>query len=178
MPNIREGLWESTVDTDGSGKLQKIKQCFGDHESVKSLFEQNKKMMQGTCGTMNVVATGNKYTSNVSCDLGISKLSIKSVVQGDFQKEYTVTSHTSFNPPMMGQKGNVTTAKASYLGDCPSGIKPGDVVMADGKKINMNEMAEKSAEFSKQNKEALDSIKDIDPKMMQQMQEMMKSMGK
>jgi hypothetical protein len=38
---------------------------------------------------------------------------------------------------MTGKSESVTIIDESYLGSCPPDMKPGDVVMADGKKMNI-----------------------------------------
>jgi hypothetical protein len=51
---------------------------------------------------------------------------------------YTYQGDTASHTEMHtndGKSETVTTMDAKYLGSCPAGMKPGDAVMPDGKKI-------------------------------------------
>ena len=65
-----------------------------------------------------------------------SSHNVGSSFTGNFDTQYSSKTVTSFDPPMMGQSGSTSNAKANRLGDCPAGMKPGDVEMANGKTFN------------------------------------------
>ena len=85
---------------------------------------------------------GNKYVGHSICQMGPSKLETKSVTAGDFEKEYTMTSDSTFTPPMSGVGNTKTTMVAKWVGPCKSDQKPGDMIV-NGQKINLLNMGKK-----------------------------------
>jgi hypothetical protein len=61
------------------------------------------------------------------------------VITGNFDSAYTmtITSHDDF-----ASAGRTMTLSAKWLGPCPADQKPGDMIMADGRKINILEARE------------------------------------
>ena len=47
---------------------------------------------------------------------------------------------------MMGKATDTITTTAKYVGPCESGMRPGDVVMSDGTKMNIGDAQKKFAE--------------------------------
>lgn len=189
MPNIRPGMWESTMEIpeEGGTKPQKMtaKQCFGDKESLTDLFTKAQKSMQGQCGEMKFTSSGSTYMSTVTCDLGISKLTLKTKASGDFKTQYSFESDTSFNPPFLGQTNHHSTGSARYLGPCEPGTKAGDVITEDGKKININDIGKmpkiseaQRKEIANQQAKIGEMLKNIDPKQLEQMQKLMQQGAK
>ena len=59
-------------------------------------------------------------------------------------------------------------------------MKPGDMIMADGKKMNLQDMAQKTQGMANapQMKDTMQKLKGMDPQQLQQMQNMMQEMMK
>lgn len=178
FPQIKEGLWENVIEE--GGKIDKVKQCFGSAQSIKDLFEQSKKMVSGMCGEIKLTGSGSHYSSTVNCDLGITKLSVTSEASGDFSSQYKFSSKSTMTPPMMGNAGSISTGTATYIGPCGPDMKPGDVIMADGKKMNFQDMAQKTQGMANapHMKDTMQKLKGMDPQQLQQMQKMMQEMMK
>ena len=79
---------------------------------------------------------GNKYLSHSICQMGGSKLESKSVTTGDYEKQYSMTSESTFTPPMAGVQGTKTTMVAKWTGACKAGQKPGDMIV-NGQTMNL-----------------------------------------
>ena len=164
LPVIKSGLWE-TVMSDG-GKSSATTHCVGDQASLKEALETTKSMMQGMCEQSEITKSGQSYISKFSCNMGVAKLEVASLVTGDFNSEYTVEVKSTINPPLMGNSGSSSTGKAKYQGACPADMKPGDMIV-DGKKMNANQISEQMK--SQLNK--------VDMNQMQQMQKQLQQMG-
>jgi len=66
-----------------------------------------------------------------------------SVTTGDFNSAYTTktTTKQEGGPAMPGMGGNnATTIEARWTGPCEPGQRPGDIIMANGMKVNFNDM--------------------------------------
>jgi len=71
------------------------------------------------------------YVEESHCSKGPNAGSVTKIIytyQGD------TASHTEMHMNA-GKSETVMTMDAEYLGSCPAGMKPGDAVMAEGKKI-------------------------------------------
>jgi hypothetical protein len=76
------------------------------------------------------------WTSTATCTFGEGiKRSSRTVVVGDFDSKYTVTMHSPPDGPA------TMTMTAVRVGDCKVGMRGGDVVMSNGMKMNMNDIA-------------------------------------
>ena len=144
MPTRKAGLWQITTSgTTGSTKNpeQVMQQCV-DTASDKTLQKMGSSMMNGMkCEKNDNKKDGNKFIGHSICQMGPSKLETKSVTSGDFEKEYTMTSDATFNPPMAGVGSSKTTMVAKWVGPCKSDQKPGDVIV-NGQKINLLNMGQ------------------------------------
>jgi hypothetical protein len=47
---------------------------------------------------------------------------------------------SSYDPPMQGMPSGNTVINAKWTGACPAGKQPGDVMLPDGRKVNMRTM--------------------------------------
>ena len=79
------------------------------------------------------------------CTVAGSQITSKAVFGGDFEKSYRGDVHASYNPPLGGMSNSDMTFTATYLGACKSGQSPGDIIMSNGMKMNILQMA-KTAE--------------------------------
>jgi hypothetical protein len=64
-------------------------------------------------------------------------------IQGD--SSYKTVINTTYDPPFMGMKDTTTTVEAKWAGPCRDGLQPGDVVMPDGRKMNMKNLPSRPA---------------------------------
>lgn len=167
LPPMKAGLWE-TVMTEG-GRSTTTKHCMGDQASIREVLETTKSLMQGMCEQSEITKSGDSYISKFNCNMGVTKLEVASVITGDFNSEYTVTTKSTMNPPLMGNSGSSSSGTSKYQGACPSDMKPGDIIMDNGKKMNTMEMSQKMK--SQLDKIDMNKLQQLQ-KQMQQMQQM------
>jgi hypothetical protein len=74
-------------------------------------------------------------TIDSTCTLGGKTLTSHAVVIGSFDSAYTMTV-TSQTEGSLGVSRTVTMA-AKWIGPCAADQKPGDMIMANGTKINI-----------------------------------------
>lgn len=96
---------------------------------------------QGACPKNEVSKDGASYVIDTECTLNGSKMVGKSVFSGDFSAKYTGKISVKYDPPMMGIKESETLMEATYVGPCKADQKPGDMIMGNGMKVNMFDMA-------------------------------------
>ena len=68
-----------------------------------------------------------------------SKITSHGVMTWTGDTAYHMESKSHWDPPMMGKADNTTTQDGQWTGACPAGMKPGDMVMPGGMKMNILE---------------------------------------
>jgi hypothetical protein len=131
-PPMKDGLWETHSVLTQAGKSvsdMSIKMCQSkDHtQTTQSLAEEMRK--RNECTSTVSQRSGNTIEEETRCAKGPNAGLVIKVV-------YSHVGDTAAHIEMHQQKGggeNLTVMDMKYLGSCPAGMKPGDVVMPDGK---------------------------------------------
>ena len=145
MPARKPGLWELKMDFVGRKiPAQVMKQCV-DAASDKLMNSNFGGQAQEACAKQEVVKSGTGMTVDSVCTFGDATTTTHAVVSGSFDDAYTVdvTSTREGGRPMPGMAaGGAThmTIGAKWLGPCEAGQKPGDIIMANGMKLNVLDM--------------------------------------
>jgi len=134
LPPTKEGLWETHSTQTQQGKTvfdKSVKMCQS-NETTKSMQSNREELRKKNECTSNVTQPStNMYVEQSRCAKGPNAGSVTKVVytyQGD------AASHTEMHMNV-GKSETVMIIDAKYLGSCPAGMKPGDLIM-DGKIIS------------------------------------------
>lgn len=137
MPSRKPGLWKQTVSTAGMTQTSTI--CLD--KAVESKLAvwgagASKDMCKQTA--MAPIAGGWTFTS--ACDMGTGgKTTTQGKVTGDFDTSYKVEASSVTEgagaPQMNGE--HKMLMEATWQGPCPADMKPGDMALPNGMKINM-----------------------------------------
>jgi hypothetical protein len=144
-PTRRAGLWEQTMTHDGAplGIVGRVRLCV-DRASEAKLSLFGGKMSRGACPRQSVVrGAGGGYAFTSTCDMGQAGVTTSSgTLNGDLGTRYRVHAQSdttgSSVPAMNGR--HVTDIDATWLGPCPADMKPGDMVMGNGMRINASKL--------------------------------------
>ena len=146
QPPVRKaGLWEQTMIYDGApmGIVGRMRVCIDATSEAKlSLF--GGRMGKSACRQRSVVrGLDGAYTFTSTCDMGQAGMTTSTgTLSGDLSSRYHVHAQSdttgSSLAPMNGR--HVTDIDATYLGPCPAGVNPGDMVMGNGMKINAGKL--------------------------------------
>jgi hypothetical protein len=145
MPARKPGLWELKMDFVGRKiPAQVMKQCI-DAASDKLMNSNFGGSAQEACAKQDVVKSGDTMTVDSVCKFSEATTTTHAVVTGSFDSAYTVdvTSTREGGPPMPGMAAGGAshmTIAAKWLGACEAGQKPGDIIMANGMKMNVLDM--------------------------------------
>lgn len=133
-PPTKEGLWETHGTHTQEGKTvsdRPVKMCQS-HETTKSMQARGEEMRkQNGCTSQVTQPSPNTFVEETRCAKGPSAGSVTKVVytnQGD------TASHTEMHMTV-GTTETTVIIDAKYLGSCPASMKPGDLMMGDGKVI-------------------------------------------
>lgn len=136
LPPLKEGLWEShtIMVIQGAKHESGLKVC-RTHQSDKTVKAQSKATGENLrkarqCTDTITQQSASSYSSESHCakDGSVTKTMVTLV--GD--TSYHLEMHRKDN-----QSESATTIDDKYVGSCPADMKPGDALMADGKKFNL-----------------------------------------
>jgi Protein of unknown function (DUF3617) len=133
LPSRKAGLWEIKTSSDNAKMPgQTIKQCI---DAATDRAMQSGAYMQNACPKRDVQRSGNTITIDSTCTIRGKTTNAHSVITGSFDSAYTMTVTSEGE----GAKTTMTMA-AKWLGPCTGDQKPGDMIMANGTKINIIDM--------------------------------------
>ena len=141
MPTRKEGLWKQTVSTAGMKQVSSI--CI-DKAVESKLQVWGGGMAKSVCQETAITPAAGGWSFSSTCDMGTGgKTTSHGTVTGDFNSAYSVESESTTEgaaaPQMNGPHKMSLTAE--YQGPCPADMKPGDMTLGNGMKINMLDMA-------------------------------------
>ena len=132
-PKLKEGLWEVHVQSDEKPTPKKTdityKLC-RDHAYDKTA-DAVLKNLPG-CTTVIKDVGGGKFSSASNCIVngttvvssGFTTFTDKTSTHSETQAKYL--------PPFNGKTEETMIQDQRYIGECPTGVKPGDTINADG----------------------------------------------
>jgi hypothetical protein len=133
-PPTKEGLWETHSIQAQQGKTvsdRSVKMCQS-RELTRSMQSSGDELRRkNECTSSVTKPSPNTYVEESRCAKGRNAGSVTKVVytyQGD------TASHTEMHMNV-GKSETVMVMDAKYLGSCPAGMKPGDLII-DGKMIS------------------------------------------
>jgi len=134
-PPTKEGLWETHSTRTQEGKIvsdTSVKMCQS-HELTKSFQSQAEQLRKNNECTSNVTQPSpDTYIEESRCAKGPNAGSVTKVV---YTRQGDTASHTEMHMNV-GKSESVMIMDAKYLSSCPAGMKPGDLIMSDGKIIS------------------------------------------
>jgi hypothetical protein len=133
-PPMKDGLWETHSTQTQQGKTvfdTSIKMCQA-KELTKLMQSSGEELRKkNKCTSAVTQPSPNTYVEESRCAEGPNAGSVTKIT-------YTFQDDTASHMEMHineGKSETVMITDSKYLGSCPAGMKPGDAVMADGKKI-------------------------------------------
>ncbi|BEP39896.1 DUF3617 domain-containing protein [Variovorax sp. V15] len=144
FPARKPGLWEIRTG-DGSGGKDAaaghtMQQCI-DAASDKALRDMGQGMGKDLCSKQELSSDGGKLVMDSVCKIGNTVATSHAVMSGDFGTAYRMESKSSYSPPLMGRAEGHSVMEAKWIGPCKADQKPGDMVMPNGMKMNVLDMA-------------------------------------
>jgi hypothetical protein len=140
-PVIKDGLWSihtvNTITSAGNAVPKTtevtLSRCQDKGTPLQIPGNPPKK---AECKVISKGSNGNTRFFDMQCtQKGLTTRVKETVTMKGENESHTITDST-FDPPMKGVSGMKLEADWKYLGACPAGVKPGDVVGPNGKVIN------------------------------------------
>ena len=149
MPARKAGLWEIKIAIEGRGAaMPSIQHCI-DAATDKLMNTMGANARAESCSKKDVRVSGNTVTVDSVCEIGNGATAVShAVVTGDFNSSYVVKVNSKRNggPTVPGAPAESNmTIEAKWLGPCKADQRPGDMIMANGMKININDVSKMGA---------------------------------
>ena len=138
-PARKPGLWEVKTTIEGQGRPVTVQQCI---DAATDLMLQSSAgpFSAPLCSGREVKQTDAGMTIDTHCSFRGKPANAHAAVSGSFDSAYTmtVTAEGGALPPVkMSMEGK-------WLGACAAGQQPGDVIMANGVKVNIPELQKRA----------------------------------
>jgi hypothetical protein len=141
LPPRKPGLWDvTTVVEKPAGVPMVTAQMCLDPVTDRELMDYALKL-SGNCKSLTARREGKSLVIDADCTIGGKATKSKVVLTGDFQSAYTARIEgTMDGGGSKGPQSMLTTQTASWKGaGCP-GMKPGDITMFGGVKVNIKQL--------------------------------------
>jgi len=138
-PARKAGLWEVKTAIEGQGRAVTVQQCI-DAATDQMLQSSAGPFSAPLCAEREVKKSDTGVTIDSRCSFNGKAASAHAVITGSFDSAYTmtVTAEGGELPPVK------MTSEGKWLGVCASGQQPGDVIMANGVKVNIPELQKRA----------------------------------
>jgi hypothetical protein len=135
MPHHKPGLWELTTQAGSMPHAMQSKLCL-DAASEAAFNRYNEGSM--TCSKHDITQNGNQTLIDSVCTIAGSTVTSHGVLTWTGDTAYHMDSQSHWVPPLMGGSPDKhSTQDAKWIGACPAGVSPGDMLMGNGMKINI-----------------------------------------
>lgn len=137
VPSMKEGLWSihTVTISSPSGQKTEMNRSICRSHAYDEAAQKKAKALEASC-KMNVLnGSGSKYISESECTVGGTTIHTKrtTTLTGDAESRSEETA--TYSPAMEGRTGATMTMEQKYVGACPAGMAPGEMMDADGKII-------------------------------------------
>lgn len=139
-PPRKPGLWEMKMSqADGKSAPMVSHQCI-DARTDQAMRDMGQAMGPNACSKQEMRKEGDKLVVDSVCKMGPSTATSRTVLSGDFGNAYRAEIKSSYNPPLAGRSEGSSVIETRWVGPCKSDQKPGDMIMANGMKMNIVDM--------------------------------------
>jgi hypothetical protein len=139
-PPRKPGLWEMKMSqADGKSAPMVSHQCI-DAKTDQAMRELGQGAGQSTCSKQDMRKDGDKIVVDSVCKIGGSTATSHMVMTGDFGNAYRMETKSTYSPPLAGRAEGSAIMETKWVGPCKADQKPGDMIMANGMKMNIVDM--------------------------------------
>lgn len=145
LPPRKPGQWEMRMVTEkpAGGPTITSQMCI-DAATDREIMEFGLKMSKGNCQRFDMKKTGAGWVIDAACAFGPVKNVTKTTITGDFQSSVNVRMEGTMEGipgAGSGPQPTLMTQIATWKGAaCPDGMKPGDISLGNGIKMNVKQM--------------------------------------
>ena len=133
LPKVKEGLWEirgQSIENPGARKKEFTYKLCRNHAYDEATTAQLKNV-KGCSTTIKDVKKG-MYSSSSTCTVGGTTIVSSGLTTYIGDAATHSEAHATYTPAYNGKTDETVTQDQQYLGDCPAGMKPGEMLDQNG----------------------------------------------
>jgi hypothetical protein len=141
LPPRKAGLWELQTKIEQPKATPSIaaQMCL-DRATDRELMDYTLKFTEGKCASLTSKRDGASIVIDADCTFGGKATKSKVVITGDFQEAYIMRTEGTMEGGKKGKQTMLSTQTAVWKSaECP-GMKPGDITLFGGVKMNINQL--------------------------------------
>ena len=141
-PHLRPGLWEARASSSSRpyGSPQVTRMCIGEQTQTRVLQQVGLAMLR-ICSRHESGMHAGRFVTNSYCTFA------GSTIEG--RTETTFYRDTAYHTEVVGRvmpsgqtvPSQRTMIDARHVGGCPAGMKPGDIALPNGQRLNLLQLA-------------------------------------
>lgn len=146
LPPRRPGQWEIRIATEKPGGVPEVAtQACIDAATDREVMEFGLRISQKTCAKYAMRREGKAFVIDAQCAYGPVTSVTRTTITGDLQSNYTMRIEGTTEGGFKGaddRKGPrpLVVHTARWKGPCAGGMKPGDMTMPGGAKVNIKQL--------------------------------------
>ena len=137
LPKRKPGLWEMTIIAKSGQKAQALGRVCIDAATDAALTRFATGVSTQVCSKRDIRVNGSVATIDAVCKINDSVQTSHSTINFTGNSAYRAEVRMHSEPPFMGITDSTATQIGKWTGPCPPDMKPGDLVTANGVKINL-----------------------------------------
>jgi hypothetical protein len=134
-PPRKPGLWVLTVGTEGT-PVHTMQMCI-DAATDQIFHSVGTDLRAKHCAQNDVKVNGSVVTSDSVCKIRGTTVTTTATTNFNGDSAYHTDVKSHFDPALLGKTDETMTQDGKWTGPCPANMKPGDMVLANGIKINV-----------------------------------------
>ena len=136
-PKRKSGLWEITRTTTRTDDQPRNDTLCVDEAADNVLWQLAEGTRGEACKADKLTRSGDKLVVDATCKVRSSMSKTHAVISGKFDSAYKIESKSTYNPPFGSEAQGHATLEGKWVGPCPAGQRPGDLIKASGVKTNL-----------------------------------------
>jgi hypothetical protein len=133
VPDVKEGFWSIhtlTTNNPGNVKSETTTKICRNH-AYDAYTKGLAKDIKG-CTVNNESYAGNKYSMQMHCTVAATVIDSKGTVTFNGDTSTHSETQATYSPAVGGVSQTTTIQDQKYIGSCPTGTAPGDLILEDG----------------------------------------------
>lgn len=131
-PNMKEGLWKLHMVTTSPGSAPSEANYSICRNHAYDQHVHDLAMKHPGCTITEGSPSGNKRTFTGTCKVGTTTINSVSTVTFLSDTSFHSETSTTYTPALYGKTHDTMVQDQTYVGSCPAGMNPGDIMSADG----------------------------------------------
>jgi hypothetical protein len=155
MPKRKPGLWEMTMATNDPGAPASpppMKMCV-DAATDAEMYKFSMGQAKQNCSKSDIKSDGTTVVMDGDCTYGASRMTTHATMKFAGDTAYHTDIRRHFDPPLYGRSDTSMTQDGKWVGACPAGMQPGDMIAPNGQKTNMRTMMQQQQQQPQQQKQ-------------------------